>query len=131
MSCPLYSDFTRDCIDQFDHMISYTAFDLCESEDYEQCLVYIALNSKINCKFLNDCLSLYDRKFPDFLHKMFDNKYVHDFIYDMMNKYCLTDNCENCAKYKKYNNGEMPPVNLRPDGKKLHLTDIILKRKIV
>ena len=74
---------------------------------------------------------IYDKKFPNFLNKMFNAENIRDFIYDMMTKYCLTDNCINCAKFKLLSNGKIPPVTLRPDGGKLHVTDLLLKRKIV
>jgi len=40
MTCPMYKDFTRQCIQHFKEMARITNFEICESNKYEECPAY-------------------------------------------------------------------------------------------
>jgi hypothetical protein len=131
MPCPYYKDDIRECLEEYFHLHQYNKTKYCESDEYIKCLVYLAVNSKIQCKYLDNCASSYDKKYSNLFKKIFDNENIRKFLYDMMTKYCFSENCVNCAKFKIYDVGDVPPLTLRPDGKKFHLSDILLKKEIV
>jgi hypothetical protein len=62
---------------------------------------------------------------------MLGDREMREIFYKLSVQYCLSqENHLACAKYKIYEQGEKPPLNLFPDGKKVHITDFLLKRKI-
>lgn len=130
MNCPLYVDFTRECVEYYPHLLPYASFDNCETEQFKDCLIYMTLHSKCNCIYTKKCADIYNKKFPKLLQKMFDEEEIHKSIHEMMVTYCLTENCINCAKFKLLIKGKSPPINLSPDGKKVHITDILIRKKL-
>jgi len=55
-----------------------------------------------------------------------------EIFYKLSVQYCLSQEKHiTCAKFKIYEQGEKPPLNLFPDGKKVQITDLLLKRKII
>jgi len=132
MSCPYYEDLTRTCIQFFPRVMSHTSFSTCESDNYLNCLAYIALKSGFRCKYQNLCLEDLVLNVP-ILAKFFveDDRTIKLFK-SMTEKYCSSEaNHANCACYKLLEQGIHPPVELLPDGKKFRLRDLILKKEIV
>ena len=63
---------------------------------------------------------------------MLGDREIGEIFYKFSVQYCLSqENHLTCAKYKIYEQGEKPPLNLFPDGKKVHIADLLLKRKII
>jgi len=56
MSCSYYEDLTRTCIQYFPRVVQHSNFTVCESDNYLNCLAYIALQSGFRCKYQNLCL---------------------------------------------------------------------------
>jgi hypothetical protein len=132
MSCPYYEDLTRTCIQYFPRVLNHTSFSTCESDNYVNCLAYIALSSGFRCKYQNLCLEDLVLNVP-ILAKFFveDDRTIKLFK-SMAEKYCSSEQHHvECACYKLLEQGIHPPVELLPDGKKFRLRDIILRREIV
>jgi hypothetical protein len=63
---------------------------------------------------------------------IFMNKDAVEVLKDMWTNYCISpENAETCAKYKLYSKGEIPPINLMPDGGIMSPFDFIFKRKLI
>ena len=131
MACPLFEDYTRSCIQEFPDFVTYSNFDICKSEEYQKCPMYIVINSKFKCKYLQTCSHSYHKDVPKFIEKIFlDKKVKGDIIIGLTKKYCLSvDNHKNCERYELLIQGKKPPLTLFPDGRKIHFTDLLLKRK--
>jgi hypothetical protein len=132
MNCPLYEDFTRNCIKKFPEFIEFPTFALCESDEHTKCLAYLIYNSKFFCKHLISCGNAYKKNVPKIITNMLGDMETREIFYKLIVQYCLSQkNHLTCAKFKIYEQGEIPPLNLFPDGKKVHITDLIFKRKII
>jgi hypothetical protein len=132
MSCPLYQDFTRTCITKFPDFLEFPTFDLCESDDYKECLAYLIFTSTFMCKYLTDCGTVYKKKIPTIIKKMLSEKETREIFYKFSAQYCVSrENHVNCAKYKLLSEGKIPPLNLFPDGSKSSLIDLLLKRRLI
>jgi hypothetical protein len=132
MVCPYYQDFTRTCIQYFPRVVQHSDFKVCTSENYHDCLAYIALKSGFRCDFQNRCLEDLVLHAP-LLAKFFieDDRTIQLFK-SMVEKYCSSEqNHVNCACFKLWAQGVHPPVELLPDGKKFRLRDLISKKEIV
>ena len=124
MSCPLFEDFTRGCIERFPDFVTYTNFDLCESDNYQECPVYFVMNSKFKCKYLKSCSDSYHYDSSKFIKKIFmDDKIKQDLIFNSMKNYCLSkEKYQNCARYKFISQGRKPPISLKADGSQIKIT---------
>ena len=114
MTCPLFVDFSRECISEFKDIIHIGNYAICESDKYkEDCPFYKSIN-KIEpiCEFSDKC--------PMYFHVV-----TNDFkeLISMTKKYCFSENYSNCARYKIRKSGENPPKELYPDGKLIKLSD--------
>jgi hypothetical protein len=112
MSCPLYTDLTRGCIDRFEIILSIGDINLCESnEGYKDCIFYNTIQyPEKNCRFAEKCIGLHlDSKTA----KMDIDIYA---LNNMSKNYCFTDNRSNCAIYKTFESGQSPSPLLFPDG---------------
>jgi len=132
MGCPFYEDFTRLCIKKFPQLVKVASFEICETGQYVGCQIYKICTSNFNCEFLENCASQYIEKMPKFVTTLFmDDKGVKDMT-DVLMKFCLSsEKSKTCAKYQFYSKGEIPPINLLPDGRKINPFDILFKRKII
>ena len=108
MSCPLYKDFTRECIKDMKELEQINSFDFCESDGYEDCPTYKIITGKVlPCEFMEKCRKRRDVKDVDF-----------ETIKRFANDFCLSENKVNCEVYKLYNSGKNVPDELHPDGTK-------------
>ena len=132
MGCPFYEDFTRLCIKKFPQLVKVASFEICETEQYVGCQIYKICTSNFNCEFLEKCTNQYIEKMPKFVTTLFmDDKGVKDMT-DVLMKFCLSsEKSKTCAKYQFYSKGEIPPINLLPDGRKINPFDILFKRKFI
>ncbi len=133
MSCPLFEDFTRGCIEEFPEFVKYTNYDLCESDKHQDCPMYFIISSKFKCEYLQICSSSFHKGAPKFIEKVFiDENVKRDIISNLAKKYCVSEeNHQNCMRYKLLSQGKKPPLTLLPDGRKIHLTDMLLRKRII
>ena len=132
MNCPLYQDFTRTCIKKFPEFIEFPTYSFCKSDDYKKCLAYIIYSSPFVCKYLVPCGNAYKKDVPIIITNMFGETETREIYYHLTVHYCLSqENHINCAKYKIYEQKKKPPLNLLPDGRRVHFIDALLKRKII
>jgi hypothetical protein len=132
MACPLYIDFTRECITKFLDFLEFPTYDLCGSDDYKGCIAYLIFTSKFTCPYLTTCGNAYKKNIPKVITKMLDEKGIREIFYKYIVQYCISqENHINCAKYKLLSEGKIPPINLFPDGSKIHPMEMILKRKLI
>jgi len=132
MSCPLYQDFTRSCIKKFPDFLEFPTFDLCESDDYKECIAYLIFTSEFMCPYLTTCGNAYKKNIPKIITKMLGEKEIREIFYKYSVQYCISQESHiTCAKYKLLSEGKIPPINLFPDGSKIHPAELILKRKLI
>jgi hypothetical protein len=132
MSCPLYQDFTRSCVKKFPDFLEFPTFDLCASDDYKNCIAYVIFNSEFICPYLTTCGNAYKKNIPKIITKMLDEKEIREIFYKFSVQYCISQESHiTCAKYKFLSEGKTPPINLFPDGSKIHPAELILKRKLI
>lgn len=130
MSCPLYVDFTRECISKFPDFLVFPTFDLCKSDDYKECLAYLIISSPFTCPYLITCGKEYKKNIPKIITKLLGEKETRDIYYKYTSQYCISqENHVTCAKYKLLSEGKTPPINLFPDGTTAHPMDFIFKKK--
>ena len=133
MSCPLFKDFTRNCIIEFPDFVVYSNFDSCKSKQYQKCPLYIVVKSGFKCQYLQTCSHAFLKGVPNFIEKLFlDEKFKGDILISLMKKYCLSeDNYRNCARYALISRREEPPLTLFSDGKKIDFIDFTSKNNIM
>lgn len=108
-----------------------TTFDVCESDEYEKCQIYMICTSPFNCEFLQQCANHYIEKLPKFVTNVFMTDRGVKEMTETLIAYCLSsEKSKTCAKYKLFCKGEKPPINLLPDGRKLTPFDILFKKKL-
>jgi hypothetical protein len=132
MGCPLYVDFTRECISKFPDFLVFPTFDLCKSDDYKECLAYLIVSSPFNCSYLITCGNEYKKNIPKIITNLLGEKEIRDIYYRYTTQYCISpENHVTCAKYKLLSEGKTPPITLFPDGSTVHPMEIILKKKLI
>ena len=132
MVCPLYVDFTRECITKFPDFLVFPTFDLCGSENYKECLAYLIVTSPFVCQYLTICGNEYRKNLPKIITQMIGEKETREIYYKIIVQYCVSqENHAKCAKYKLLSEGKIPPITLFPDGSVYNLIDLLLKRKLL
>ncbi len=110
MNCPLYKDYTRECLGETEvHPTNITKIilDFCSSNKHKECPFYKMLIVKENiCKHIQKC--------PAFAK--FQDGAFHAFV-ETSNKYCTSENHAECERYKLKEKGNEVPTWLHPDGK--------------
>jgi hypothetical protein len=132
MSCPHFIDFTRTCIEHFPNVLEHPSYDVCSSEEYQNCLAYICLKTGFLCKYSKYCLEDILTKMPILVKYLIENEKTVKLFKTMAEKYCTSEeNHSTCASYKLFEQGIHPPVELLPDGTTLRLRDLLFKKEIV
>jgi hypothetical protein len=132
MGCPLYRDFTRTCIEKFPDFLMFPTFELCDSNDYNECIAHLIYYSPFVCPYLIPCGNAYKNNVPKVITKMLGEKETREMFYKYTAYYCISkENHTKCAKYQLLVEGKTPPINLLPDGSKSSIIDVILRRKII
>jgi hypothetical protein len=130
MVCPLYIDFTRMCLDKLPMLVKFTTIKTCKSEQYADCPVYQLCTSSFKCEYFPNCSKQYSEKLPKLVMDIFLTKAAIEVLKDMWTNYCLSaENSKTCAKYKLFSQGEMPTLELQPDGSIMSPFDFIFGRK--
>jgi hypothetical protein len=131
MGCPFYKDFTRECITHFPYIKNNQSFTTCESENYHNCLVFIVLGKNFRCKYLERCVDNAIKNIPLLVKYFVDDDKTIKIFKEIAEKYCGSElKHTQCANFKLFEQGIQPPLDLLPDGKKLHFRDILLNREI-
>jgi hypothetical protein len=107
------------------------SFEICESNQYSDCQIYMICTSNFNCEYLKICANHYIEKLPKFITTLFMNEDGVKEMTVVLMKFCLSSEMsKSCAKYQIFSKGEIPPINLLPDGRKISPFDLLFKRKI-
>ena len=131
MVCPYYKDYTRHCIDFFPRVVQYSDFSICESDTYENCLAYFVLQKKFRCKYVSTCSEFLIQEHHWIIKYFAEDEKVKNLFREAVDKYCSSEqNHVFCANYKLFEQGIKPPVELMPDGRKLRIRDILLKKEL-
>jgi hypothetical protein len=118
------------CLDKLPELIEFTAFQICISEQYVDCPVYLVCTSSFICEYFPNCSEQYGKNMPKLVMDIFMTKTAFEALKDMWMNYCLSsENAKTCAKYKCYSKVEIPPINLQPDGSIMSPFDYIFKGK--
>ncbi len=108
MSCPEFMDYTRECTSKVEFQ-TRDIIKFCVSDEYMQCPIYrIIAQEGTTCKNTENCQIYGEVKLANF------EKFIA-----MANQYCVSENCVNCQRYKIKELGDMPPIDLLPDGNTL------------
>ncbi len=123
MTCSLYKDFTRGCIEKFPKIMSSVTFDFCDSDNYKICPFYkIIIEKRPYCKSIEDCAS----QFLNLIRYISRNPKTYGRIMQLVDQYCLSENNnENCARKKLMKSGKKIPKNLLQDGSRLKFREIL------
>ena len=93
MTCPYFVDYTRNCLTEFPQMFQYSDFDLCDSDDYDNCLHYYFAKTKSRCKYVSKCANYFIDNTPEIFKNMFnsvkkgDLSDLHSVIFDKKNEF--------------------------------------------
>ncbi len=115
MTCPMYEDFTRMCVEVFKDVIHISNYDICQAEEgYKKCVFYRLMHQseKERCKYTEEC------------HRVGTsaaNEITIEKAMSLADMYCLSDNKVNCAVYKQIDAGKEVPEGLIADGSKVEL----------
>jgi hypothetical protein len=112
MACPLFVDYTRECITEIEVLPADT-FNYCLTEFYKECPFFRVIKgiSPI-CEYIKNCPMYAYFKVGDF------EKFVK-----ITKEYCLSENNVNCKRYSLRKSGKIPPPNLSPEGDLLEIED--------
>ncbi len=105
MACPMWVDFTRECITKIKYTPQNT-FYYCCGEDYKDCPLYRVINNiGTLCENIDKC-------------PVYEHFVLRDFKKFVMvtDAYCLSDNKVNCKRYQMKKSGQAAPPNMLPDG---------------
>lgn len=124
MSCPLFVDFTRECLEKYPEIINISSYDICQSNTHDKlCPLYMILvEKKKPCEFFQKCFKQFIEK-EDFLqskvpggHTLFREKELQMFCFNEQNR-------TNCKIYQLFNEGNDDiPLDLIPSG---YLNDLM------
>ncbi|MCU0666882.1 MAG: hypothetical protein MUF05_07305 [Candidatus Omnitrophica bacterium] len=108
MDCPMFVDYTRDCLDKIGFLPQDT-FYYCQSDKHKECPFFKTLNNiGFHCDCVKKCVA-----YKNFGISDFDN------FVKIANRYCLSSNNVNCARFKVRQSGEVVPEDLLPDGSRI------------
>jgi len=107
MTCPLFNDYTRDCLKVFPTLISSDSLTLCTSEKYEENCVFFRIITQKEpiCEF---AIGLSKCPLVDMVNaEQFD---------ELAKAYCLSQNKKACKRYSLKKEGKDVPASLLPNG---------------
>ena len=111
MICPMYKDFTRECVEKFEEIIYISNLDLCDSDRYKECPFYRHINEpEKRCEYADKCMNDISIRETPF-----------EQIMECANTYCFTENKVNCERYKVMKTGKVTPEGLRVDGSRIEI----------
>jgi hypothetical protein len=108
------------------------SFETCESDKHLDCLVYNVLQQKFNCKYLQRCAEDAIGGVPVLLKYFVEEEMTIKLFKEIVLKYCTVEERHiQCANFQMYEQGLQPPLELLPNGKKIKISDILLKKEII
>ena len=111
MTCPLYNDYTRECVNKYKRVLKVPTYTVCNSDDFDECPMYEIIVKKVECcEFTPKCDE--DMNFAIWDYELL--KYI-------ANNFCFHGKKVNCAIFKLRNEGKEIPEGLQPDGKIVEL----------
>lgn len=111
MTCPMYKDYTRECVTSYESAIKVFSFDICDSDNYNECPLYNIITNKVEyCEYTHKCDEEMNFGSLDFEH-----------IKDIATNFCFYGNKKKCAIYKLRKAGKKVPKGLQSDGKIIEL----------
>jgi hypothetical protein len=86
------------------------------------------MENKSVCPKLDEC----GKNFTKLSVKLIIKLLKTDKILKILNldEYCFSNNYMNCIRYKYITEGKKPPSSLRPDGSKIKISELVLKKSI-
>ena len=107
MTCPMYKDYTRECVENYNRVLQVSSFDICETDKYNECPMYNIIMRKVECcEYTPECDKEMNFGIWDFEHL----KYI-------ATNFCFRGKKGNCAIFQLRNAGIEVPKGLQPDGK--------------
>ena len=107
MSCPLYIDYTRECIREIE-IIPNNTLEYCTSSKYKKCPFYRIIKKEKNiCECIKKCAAF----------KYFQLSGFDKFI-ELSEKYCTSTNYKKCKRYVLKKKGGNVPDDMHPSGGK-------------
>jgi len=121
MSCPLFKNSTRHCIEKFSEIISIGTFEYCTTDGYKVCPFYkIIVEKSPHCEFINKCGLSFLKNFS--YPRMVEMYELNPLSFL---EYCLSDDKKmTCALYNYQKEEKECPKGLLPDGRKIKLEDL-------
>ena len=115
MSCPLYEDFTRNCIGRFQKIMHMTNLEFCLSDKCVLCPFYkILVEKRPYCEYVEDCSIRLEKQIKYVLRvkpELFKG------VSDRADKYCHDEDGKlDCQIYKLKKQGKSVPNDMTPDG---------------
>jgi len=108
MECPMYVDYTRECINKIG-FLPHNTLEYCTAEKHKDRPFFKTINKiGFHCECLERRPACKQFGISDF------EKFV-----EISEKYCLSENNVNCERFKLRKAGKEVPLNLLPDGTKL------------
>jgi hypothetical protein len=106
MACPLYRDFTRECVEKIESLPADT-MGYCESGKYKDCPFYRIITRKGEvCANVAKCSAFAKFRLGDF------EKFV-----EISNRFCTSKDHVKCKRFILKASGKDVPVTLHPDGR--------------
>jgi len=110
MGCPMFIDYSRECLDKISFLPSNT-LEYCTTEKYKDCPFFKTINNiGFHCECLEKCPA----------DKQFGISDFEKFVY-IANRYCLSENNLNCERFKLRKEGKEVPSDLFPDGTRFNI----------
>jgi len=107
MSCPLYKDFTRECVKHYNRILQFSSYNICESDNYDECPLYNIINKKVQCCEYT----------PACDEKMDFGNWDYEYLKYVANNFCFYGRKGDCAIYKLRTEKKAIPRALQPDGR--------------
>lgn len=117
ISCPYLSDNIRKCTEFFGNVVEIEKIETCQSNrNWKDCIFYKMLNfpKEKQCKFTYTCSRVAEKTIFNL---------PLDEIKKLCNKYCLSENQEECAIYKHIDSLTVVPEGLLPDGRIIKINE--------
>lgn len=95
-------------------------------------MAYTALKTGFLCKYHSQCLEDLVADAPLIVKFFIEDEKTVKLFKSMAEKYCTSEiNHRQCACFRLFEQGIHPPTELLPDGKKIRLQDLLLKKDII
>ena len=104
--CPLFVDYTRNCLTQYRSLFQTTTLNICESEDYQVCPLYQILIKKVECcEYTKECDKI-----------MHLGNWGFKYLKYITKNYCFYGNKKKCMIYQLRQEEKEIPKGLKPNG---------------